>query len=163
MTSTTLRNVDLLMSHGRKKSNQTSKQALPQSRASSAILPKKIAKRKYNCYHKISDNREQLYPCISKDNFWFNQQSSKILDMVFYYSKFCIPGEKHVLHVRCNHVTINCRKSVLRMTEWDKNDQDRYSDLSCTSFPPSNMIHTLGVLKPVNSYELHKVLPCWYL
>ena len=124
---------------------------------------KKIAKRKYNCYHKISDNREQLYPCISKDNFWFNQQSSKILDMVFYYSKFCIPGEKHVLHVRCNHVTINCRKSVLRMTEWDKNDQDRYSDLSCTSFPPSNMIHTSGVLKPVNSYELHKVLPCWYL
>ena len=116
-TSTTLRNVDLLMSPDTKKSNQTSKQALPQSRASSAILPKKIAKRKYNCYHKISDNREQLYPCISKDNFWFNQQSSKILDMVFYYSKFCIPGEKHVLHVRCNHVTINCRKSVLRMTE----------------------------------------------
>ena len=40
-TSTTLRNVDLLMSPDTKKSNQTSKQTLPQSRASSAILPKK--------------------------------------------------------------------------------------------------------------------------
>ena len=43
-TSTTLRNVDLLMSPDTKKSNQTSKQALPQSRASSAILPNKSRK-----------------------------------------------------------------------------------------------------------------------
>jgi hypothetical protein len=57
--------------------------------------------------------------------------------------------------------------AVTEKVGWDRNvplsNHDRFSDLSRRSFPPSNMIHTLGVLKPVNRYELHKILPCWYL